>query len=124
MISTVSSPPPDLPDRILCYYINTTAHLQKACISGISRVLFEQVVFPLQRILFEASPEALLEIHSCSSSGETILQRIPCLQLRVSQPSLPPSPSLPPIAETDSQTTVSPTSAAQTSVSQTNLANE
>lgn len=85
MISTVSSPLFDSPDQILCYYINQTAQIQCICFSGIAKQLFERLIFPQQRILFEASPDILLEISSCSSSGETRIEQIPCWQLKVNQ---------------------------------------
>jgi Domain of unknown function (DUF1830) len=74
-----------LPDCILCYYVNTTNQMQRARISNIPNWIFERIVFPRQRFLFEARPEALLEIHTCSYLGETLLNRIPCLRLRVNE---------------------------------------
>lgn len=74
---------PDLSKRILCYYVNSTAQLQKARISNIRDCAFERVVFPHQRFLFEAVPEALLEIHTCSPLGETLLKQVSCHRLKV-----------------------------------------
>lgn len=71
--------------RILCYYVNSTTQLQKARISNIPNWLFERVVFPRQRLLFEAFPEGLLEIHTCSRQGESVFCRIPCLRLQVKE---------------------------------------
>jgi hypothetical protein len=90
MISTVSSPLFDSPDSILCYYINQTSQIQCICFSGIEKQLFERLIFPQQRFLFEASPDAFLEISSCSGSGsgETLIKQIPCWQLKVNQKDL------------------------------------
>ncbi len=84
MIAPVASPLSDSPDLILCYYTNTTAVLQTACVSGSADIAFERIVFPQQRLLFEAPLDATLEVRTCSSIGETIVQ-IPCLQLQVNQ---------------------------------------
>jgi hypothetical protein len=83
MTSAFTSLPPNLSGRILCYYVNSTTQIQKARIANIPNWLFERVIFPRQRVLFEAIPEGLLEIHTCSHQGETIFNQIPCLQLRV-----------------------------------------
>lgn len=75
-------------DRILCYYVNSTTQIQKARIANIPNWLFERVVFPRQRLLFEALPEGLLEIHTCSGEGEAVFCQIPCLQLQVQETGL------------------------------------
>lgn len=85
MVSAFSSLPSSFSDRILCYYVNPTTHLQKARISNIPNWIFERVIFPQQRLLFEAIPDALLEIHTFSTLGETLLNQIPCLRLRVNE---------------------------------------
>lgn len=72
-----------LPDRILCYYTDSTAQTQRACITSIPDWMFERVIFPNQRLLFEAQPDALLEIHGSSGLGEILLKQIPCLRLKV-----------------------------------------
>jgi hypothetical protein len=88
MTSVFTPLPCNLTNRILCYYVNTTTQIQKAKILTIPNWLFERVIFPDQRLLFEAIPDALLEIHSCAASGETLLSKIPCLRLQVSERSL------------------------------------
>lgn len=85
MILTVGSLPSDSTDLVLCYYTNGTTAIQQARISGSAQGGFERVIFPKQRILFEAHPQALLEIQSYSRHGKTVLQQIPCLQLKVNQ---------------------------------------
>ncbi len=83
MTSSFSQFPANLPDRILCYYINSTAQIQQARVANIPNWLFERVLFPGQRLLFDAIPDAMLEIHTCSTLGEILLQRIPCFRLQV-----------------------------------------
>lgn len=46
---------------------------------------FERMIFPRQRFLFEAIPNALLEIHGGAIAGEILLNKIPCLNLQVSE---------------------------------------
>lgn len=77
--------PSDLSNKILCYYVNSTTQIQRARISNIPNWLFERIIFPKQRIFFEAIPDALLEIHGHSSLGEILLNKIPCLRLQVSE---------------------------------------
>ncbi|MCY7392011.1 MAG: DUF1830 domain-containing protein [Leptolyngbyaceae cyanobacterium CAN_BIN12] len=88
MTSAFAPFPTDLSNRILCCYINTTTQIQKAKILTIPNWLYERVVFPRQRLLFEAVPGAFLEIHSCAAAGEALLSKIPCLHLQVSERSL------------------------------------
>jgi hypothetical protein len=85
MTSAFTPFPSNLSGRILCYYVNSTTQVQRARIANIPNWLFERVIFPRQRLLFEAVPEGLLEIHTCSQQGESVFCRIPCLQLRVQE---------------------------------------
>lgn len=68
----------------LCCYVNATNFLQMARSANISNWHFERVVFPGERLLFEASPEAQLEIHTGITSSAIITDRISCKHLRVS----------------------------------------
>lgn len=88
MTSAFTPFPSHLSNRILCCYVNTTTQIQKAKILTIPNWLFERVVFPQQRLLFEAIPDAFLEIHSCAAAGEALLSKIPCFHLQVSERSL------------------------------------
>ena len=71
-------------ERFLCYYINTSGQIQLARIVNIPGWMFERLVFPGQRLLFEAVPDALLEVHAPATT-ETLIERIPCFQLRVNE---------------------------------------
>ena len=51
-------------DRVLCCYTNTSRELKLARIVNISNWYFERVVFPGEKLLFEALPEAELEIYA------------------------------------------------------------
>lgn len=70
-------------EQILCYYVNTTSTIQIARIANVPNWYFERVVFPSQRLLFEAMPEAQLEIHTSVTPSETLSDRILCKYLRI-----------------------------------------
>lgn len=54
--------PSEYNNRILCYYMNPSNQIQIARIVDIPNWFFERVVFPKQRLCFEAIPKAYLEI--------------------------------------------------------------
>ena len=68
---------------ILCCYINYTNEIQIGRISNIADWYLERVVFPGQRLLFEAPKAAELEIYSNSFSTAILAQRIRCETLVV-----------------------------------------
>ncbi len=75
--------PTNCSDRILCCYVSTTTQIQIARIANIPDWYFERVVFPGQRLLFEAPPEAKLEIYTGKLASAILCDRIPCTQLRI-----------------------------------------
>ncbi|MEN9225217.1 MAG: DUF1830 domain-containing protein [Thermostichus sp. HHBFW_bins_43] len=70
-------------ERITCSYINATSSIQVARITNIDNWYFERVVFPGQRLIFEAVPEAKLEIHTGMMASSILADTIPCEKLRV-----------------------------------------
>lgn len=82
--------PSDSPDRILCCYVNATSKIQIARITNIANWYFERVVFPGQRLMFEAVPEAQLEIHSGMMASAILSDRIPCDRLCIEENDLDP----------------------------------
>lgn len=68
---------------VLCCYVNNTGKIQVSRISNIENWYFERVVFPGERLLFEALPQAELEIHQCTLNGNIISDRILCQNLQV-----------------------------------------
>lgn len=68
---------------ILCFYRNTTDKIQIAKISNLKSLYFEQVIFPAETILFNAFPEAELEIYAGSMLSGVLIEKIPCSRLRV-----------------------------------------
>lgn len=77
--------PSDSSDRILCCYVNATSKIQIARITNIANWYFERVVFPGQRLMFEALPEAQLEIHSGMMASAILSDRIPCDRLSIEE---------------------------------------
>lgn len=90
--------PQDCSDPILCCYVNATSKIQVARISNIANWYFERVVFPGQRLMFEAVPQALLEIHTGMMASAILSDTIPCDRLRI-QDDPDPKPVLEPVSE-------------------------
>lgn len=76
----LSIPKVDSHSFALCCYTNRTDKIQIARIVNIDQWYFEKVIFPQQRLLFNAPAEAELEIYG-NDSGETT--RIRCEELLV-----------------------------------------
>jgi hypothetical protein len=72
-------------NSIVCCYVNTTSQIQIARITNIPNWYFERVVFPGQRLVFEALPDALLEIHTGMMASAILSDTIPCERLYVNQ---------------------------------------
>jgi len=82
MAQIIDPLPSDASETALCCYVNATSKIQVARITNIPNWYFERVVFPGQQLVFEALPQALLEIHSGMMS--TILaDTIPCDRLYI-----------------------------------------
>lgn len=65
--------------KILCFYVNCTNQVQIIRLTASPLPKFERVIFPGQRFMFEAVPQAILEL-----STETDQFLIPCQQLCIS----------------------------------------
>ncbi|AFY43306.1 DUF1830 domain-containing protein [Nostoc sp. PCC 7107] len=87
MAQILDSLPPEQSGKILCCYINATSKIQVARISNISNWYFERVVFPGQRLVFEAPPEAHMEIHTGMMASAILSDTIPCDRLAIHEPS-------------------------------------
>lgn len=70
-------------NQILCYYANVTNLVQVLRIGNIPNWYFERVMFPGQRLMFEAAAEAVLEIHTGTVASAILSDKIPCYVLRV-----------------------------------------
>lgn len=77
--------PPDHTGTIVCCYVNATSQIQIARITNVANWYFERVVFPGQRLVFEALPIAHLEIHTGMMASAIISDTIPCDRLYVEE---------------------------------------
>jgi hypothetical protein len=79
--------PPEQSGKMFCCYVNATSKIQVARISNIPNWYFERVVFPGQRLVFEAPREAQLEIHTGMMASAILSDNIPCDRLAITEPS-------------------------------------
>lgn len=77
--------PFDESSHILCCYVNATSKIQIVRISNIPNWYFERVVFPGQRLVFEATPQSLLEIHTGMMASAILSDKIPCGRLCIDE---------------------------------------
>jgi Domain of unknown function (DUF1830) len=82
-------------DEICCCYVNSTSQIQVARITNVLNWYFERVVFPGQRLIFEAPSYGYLEIHTGMMASSILSDKIPCLQLMVLDGDVPPPFSIP-----------------------------
>ncbi|MGJ3247508.1 MAG: DUF1830 domain-containing protein [Elainellaceae cyanobacterium] len=75
--------PSEYSNPIVCCYINATSKIQIARITNVPNWYFERVVFPGQRLIFEALPMGQLEIHCGMMASAILSDTIPCERLRV-----------------------------------------
>jgi hypothetical protein len=71
--------------EILCYYVNVTSEIQIAQITNIPNWYFERVVFPGERLFFNAVSNAQLEIYTSRRGSAILADTIPCKSLRVNE---------------------------------------
>jgi hypothetical protein len=101
MAQILDSLPPEQSGKILCCYVNATSKIQVVRISDIPNWYFERVVFPGQRLVFEAPRVAHLEIHTGMMASAILSDTIPCDRLALDEPSSNKF-------GTDSETTIDP----------------
>lgn len=83
MAQIIDPIPNDQKNHFLCCYVNATSHIQVVRITNITNWYFERVVFPGQRLVFEALPSALLEVHSGMMASAILSDTIPCERLSI-----------------------------------------
>ncbi len=69
--------------QILYGYVNSTRALQIIRIVNIPDWYLERVIFPGQRLLFEAKPDAELEVYTTYLGQAVLVKKIPVLHLQV-----------------------------------------
>jgi Domain of unknown function (DUF1830) len=77
--------PPDTYSKMLCCYVNATSQIQVARIGNIPNWYFERVVFPGQRLVFEAMTASVLEIHTGMMASAILSDHIPCDRLQINE---------------------------------------
>ncbi|MBD2261226.1 DUF1830 domain-containing protein [Pseudanabaena sp. FACHB-2040] len=83
MTQILDSLPADCANGILCCYVNDTQQLKIARITNISNWYFERVVFPGEKLLFKALPEAQLEVYMLRFSMVDLVEITTCDRLAV-----------------------------------------
>ena len=87
MAQIIDPIPSDESNRIVCSYLNATSKIQIARSSNIGNWYFERVVFPGQRLVFEAPSQAVLEIHTGMMASAILSDNIPCDRLAMDEES-------------------------------------
>ena len=77
--------PHDHLSHLLCCYVNATSKIQIGRISNVANWYFERVVFPGQRLVFEAPAESVLEIHTGTMASAILSDNIPCERLCINE---------------------------------------
>lgn len=93
MSQTLDHLPNNDSNNILCCYVNATSQIQIARITNIPNWYFERVVFPGQRLVFEADPDAILEIHCGMMASAILSDTIPCTKLSLHKEAAAPTES-------------------------------
>ncbi|MEL6499812.1 MAG: DUF1830 domain-containing protein [Cyanobacteria bacterium J06623_1] len=70
----------------LCYHVNSTNRIQLIRLWNGKKYQLEKIVFPQQRILFIATPEEILEVHTKQESEQVLAAIFVCHNLQVKQP--------------------------------------
>ena len=78
--------------KILCYYTNSSCKIQLIRVNQSLNLNSEKIVFPQERIFFEATPQGQLEIYTTSKTQPRFVQMIPCQNLEINQ--VPQQPSV------------------------------
>jgi hypothetical protein len=73
--------PDNQKDNILCCYVNATNQIQVVRITNVVNWYFERVVFPGQRLVFEALRDAVLEVHTGMMASAILSDTIPAERL-------------------------------------------
>jgi len=71
--------------NILCNYCNPTSSIQIARLTDSEDRWLERVVLPHQSIVFEARPEAYIEIYTNEFITTVLADRIECMQLQIQE---------------------------------------
>ncbi len=70
-------------ELLLCYYANQTQQLQVIKITDKPDLNFERVIFPGQRLMFQAPSTSQLQVYSRTAIAALAQETIPCQDLQV-----------------------------------------
>ena len=73
----------NIPELVTCCYVNASDRVQIARITNIPHWFFERVVFPGQRLIFQAPLTGKLEIHTGTMATAILSDIIHCQQLHL-----------------------------------------
>jgi Domain of unknown function (DUF1830) len=82
-VKAVQQIPVVLSAPVLCCYVNATKRIQVVRLSHLSEGEWEHILFPAQRFMFEAPPEAMLVVFKSPALSVTPPENIPCHTLQV-----------------------------------------
>ena len=74
---------PESKKMVTCYYVNRSPWLEILRISNVDLWYFEKIVFPHQRLTFDAPHEGLVEIYTSESGDPALADRLSCEQLKI-----------------------------------------
>jgi hypothetical protein len=69
--------------KILCYYFNASSEMQILNLTNSPGLNYNRVVFPQERLLFEAFPNSFLEVHRKTFTGTDLVDKVRCQSLQV-----------------------------------------
>jgi hypothetical protein len=75
--------PQQNPNKIVCHYINATSKIQVIKIQNPHHFYFERVVFPGQRLFFEALPTDQLEVFTGGIASAILADTFLCETLQI-----------------------------------------
>lgn len=70
-------------DKVICRYVNGMQQTQIIRIANIPNGFFERTVLPGDQLLFEAYPNAELEVHTYAIASATLTEKITCDRLAI-----------------------------------------
>lgn len=82
----------------LCWYKNATHCMQIIRLRNATPSTFEKVVFPRQRLLFQAPLEQYLDIYICQDGTAQLWDSLPCEHLQVLEVKQPLEPKPQPLS--------------------------
>jgi len=85
MVQILDPLPSNSSNQVVCCYVNASSQIQIAKISNVPNWYFERVVFPGQRLVFEAVIGASIEIHTGSMASSILSDTIPCDRLQINE---------------------------------------